>query len=726
MVETNEPGPRVSARPESADASTGRSRLSTAMITVGSVLLLLAAVVIITNRTFLDTDRFANSVNEIRTLDSVSAALADQLTDGVLETNPDLVAVRPVITQVAQTVVSSDLLSPLVRTAAAEAQKAATTPDSQQIVLRVADVGSVVSSVLQTLAPELAATIPSDLSLTLAEVGSQNVFTDSVAISEILRVLGLVLPLAALAMLVAGVWLAPNQRRGIVRAGIGTMAAGIVLGVLLLTLGVVAASLDTSTLGGALADGAWTVFSLDYWLAAGLLVVLGALLASAAAALLPDIDVDEIIRRVGHVATTRPASVEGAALRGVIILLVGVGLLVSPLRLLSWAAILVGLAVLAYGVSEITQAALSSKSGETDRGAAGQVADAAPPGRGGLIAVVGFALVSIVGLGVWLTLDVSDESASAEVTPAGPVDTCNGHRELCGRGYDEVAYVTSHNAMSAADQPGWFLAEQPHGIIDQLDGGVRGLMIDVWEGQPTETAVSSLPGSIEEGRAQLDEAFGPEQVDAALRVAEQTSGEPVGEPELFMCHGLCEIGATNLADTLDDIGTWLDANPGEVVSIIVENHVPAKEIGAAFATAGLEPQILEYDGKQFPTLGEMLGDGHQLVVTTETGSGGPDYPWLQNAFDLTQDTPYTFAAPKDFSCELNRGTKESPLFLVNHWLASFRALVTDAERVNAAQVLGPRLAECQEKRGMLPNFVGVNYYDIGDVAAEVDTLNGVD
>jgi hypothetical protein len=121
----------------------------------------------------------------------------------------------------------------------------------------------------------------------------------------------------------------------------------------------------------------------------------------------------------------------------------------------------------------------------------------------------------------------------------------------------------------------------------------------------------------------------------------------------------------------------------------------------------------------------MITSGRRLVVMTEEGSGGGTYPWLRNAFALTQDTPYTFPTPQDFSCEPNRGPDDAPLFLLNHWLSGFGNLVSAAEQVNTETVLGERAQRCQQERGMRPTFVGVNYYNIGDVVAVVDDLNGV-
>ena len=288
----------------------------------------------------------------------------------------------------------------------------------------------------------------------------------------------------------------------------------------------------------------------------------------------------------------------------------------------------------------------------------------------------------------WAVRSVDTDPAAAATVTVGTGEVCNGHAELCGRRYDEVSYVTTHNAMSAADEPGWFLAEQPHGLTSQLDGGARAAMIDVWAARPAGRGVSSLSVNLEEGRAQLEEAFGEAVVESSLRLVEAVVGPASGPAALYMCHGLCEIGATELAPTLGALRAWLDANPDEVVTLIVENHVPADEIGQAFEEAGLEPYLYTPTDGQWPTLAQMITSGRRLVVMTEEDSGGTAHPWLRNAFELTQDTPYTFPTPDDFSCAPNRGPADAPLLLVNHWLSGFDSLVTAAQTVNVADVLG--------------------------------------
>ena len=730
------PAPRRNAW-DGVGTPAGRRTTSRVLAALGSVLLFLAVVTVIVYRTFLDTATFAAGVNEIRMTDTVSAAVGRELTTAILDAQPDLIAVRPLVEQVSVQIAASDLLTPLVERASAQAQRAATEEDAAAIALRLADAGAVATSALQAFAPEVAEQIPADLSLTLAEIGGRDALAGTVRTARYLSVAAWLLPVLALLTLAFAVWIAPNQRRGLVRVGLGALAAGATLAALTFVVGIVAGAQDTATLTGALVDGAWQVWSRGFWVGSAVLLVGGAVVAAAAGALLPDVDVPGLAHRAWRRLSERPSSVEGIAVRGVAISALGLGLLLQPLRLLTYAMVVLGLGVLVYGVSEVTDAAVRARRGEPEPATAGgpsgpPATPPAPPSGDtdrlpagwalGLLAA-GVAVVA-AGVGAWVVQSVRTEPVSAVAASAGSGAVCNGHAELCERAYDEVAYLTTHNAMSAADAPGWFLAEQPHGITDQLDGGARALMIDVWTGVPAGDGVSSLAVDQSEGRAQLEEAFGPEVVDSALRVVEAIIGEPSGPPALYMCHGLCEIGATPLAPTLSAIRTWLDTHPDEVVTLLVENHVPASEVAAAFVEAGLEPYVLT-PGEQWPTLAEMTTSGRRLVVMTEEGDGGTDNPWLRNAFELVQDTPYTFPSPDDFSCEPNRGPADAPLLLVNHWLSGFTNLVSAAETVNVADVLEPRVAQCARERGQPVIFVGVNFYSVGDAGAVVDALNGV-
>jgi hypothetical protein len=703
-----------------------RRNASRVLVVVGSVLSGFAVLSVVAYATFLDTSTFAAGVDAIRKNDAVSEAVGRELTQQIIAGRPDLVAVRPLVEQVTSEVAGSDLLTPLVTRAATEVQRAATSDDGGDIALRLVDAGAVAAAALRAFVPEVADQVPAELSVTLAEVGAGDIFAGTVRTARYLSIAAWLLPVVALTLLALAVWVSPNQRKGLVRVGIGTLVVGAVLGLLTLAVGIGVAALDTEGLTGALADAAWQEWSRGFWVATAAVLVVGAVITSAAAALLPDVDVADLGRRLWVRVGARPVSTEGIAARGVLVALLGLALVVAPLRLLTWGTVLLGLAVIVYGVSEVTSAAVKARVGEP------AASPPAPPDgedtltTGWSLGILVAAVVLAVGAGTfWVVQGVRTHPADAVAVPAGTGDVCNGHAELCNRTYDEVAYVTTHNAMSVADEPGWYLAEQPHDIVSQLDGGARALMLDVWRARPAGDAVSSLGVNLTDGRAELEESFEPEVIDAALRVVDAVLGPPTGPSALYLCHGLCEIGATPLAPTLDALRSWLERNPDEVVTLIVENHVPAAEIGQAIVAAGLERYLHRPQSDRWPTLFTMVTSGRRLVVVTEEGSGGPSYPWLVNAFELIQDTPYTFDTVDDFTCDLNRGQADAPLLLVNHWLSGFTSIVTAAEQVNAQPVLGARVAQCADERGTLPNFVGVNYYTIGDVRAVVADLNQV-
>ena len=125
--------------------------------------------------------------------------------------------------------------------------------------------------------------------------------------------------------------------------------------------------------------------------------------------------------------------------------------------------------------------------------------------------------------------------------------------ELCDRPFNDVAFPASHNSMSAADQPGWFLAEQqPTGMVESLDDGIRVFLIDTWYGQATRsggavTAQRSLARAQSGFTAGRASALTP----AMERTIDRLRGEQTLGPEkLFLCHTLCELGATEMQTEL--------------------------------------------------------------------------------------------------------------------------------------------------------------------------------
>jgi hypothetical protein len=306
---------------------------------------------------------------------------------------------------------------------------------------------------------------------------------------------------------------------------------------------------------------------------------------------------------------------------------------------------------------------------------------------------------------------------------AARTDACNGHPELCGRRVDEVAFAAAHNAMSNAAVADWMFPHHQSGVPDMLEDGIRALMLDVHYGFPGGERIKTDLDGERMTREKLVGALGEEGVEAAERIRNRLVGVDETRRGLYLCHGFCELGGYPFTDVLEQIREFLVSHPEEVLLIVLEDYVSPQEIAAAFAETRLYELVYEGPSSPWPTLGELVEADRRLIVFLESGSN--DVPWLRPVIGNIQETPYTFHTPADFSCEPNRGGTQGSLFLVNHWIETTPTpKPSNAEIVNARDVLLPRLRACQRARGRHVNIVSVDFYGSGDLFEVVDALNG--
>lgn len=159
---------------------------------------------------------------------------------------------------------------------------------------------------------------------------------------------------------------------------------------------------------------------------------------------------------------------------------------------------------------------------------------------------------------------------------------CNGHVELCERAYDKVVFAGTHNAHAASDEGfSQFNANQPHGIPQQLEDGIRVMLLDTY----------------------YDEA---------------------NPDSIVLCHGPCGLGSTPHVEVLGAIVEFLTNNPGEVLTLIYEDHVAPEDLALDYdQTGAIELVYVHEPGQPWPTLGEMVAANTRLVVTAEQGSPPP-------------------------------------------------------------------------------------------------------
>jgi hypothetical protein len=305
-----------------------------------------------------------------------------------------------------------------------------------------------------------------------------------------------------------------------------------------------------------------------------------------------------------------------------------------------------------------------------------------------------------------------------------PGGGCNGSATLCDRPLDEIVFAGTHNAMGAADVPGWMFPNQQAGIPAQLRDGIRAFMLDVMSGVPVGNVVKTDMEEGEAARAKLEPSLGAEGLDAALRIRERLIGGDESQRDLYLCHGFCELGSSRLIPVLVQFRDFLTLNPGEVIIIIFEDTVPPSAVAHAFEESGLVDLV--YRGavqSPWPTLGEMIRANQRILVLAENDSEG--VPWYHPAFEVCQETPYHFPSPDDFTCGPNRGGATGSLMLMNHWVTTPpTSLPSIAARVNAHDFLMERVENFRKERGRTPNIIAVDFYQTGDLIEVVRELNG--
>lgn len=149
---------------------------------------------------------------------------------------------------------------------------------------------------------------------------------------------------------------------------------------------------------------------------------------------------------------------------------------------------------------------------------------------------------------------------------------CNGNDALCGKKYSDVTFVGSHNSAFVGITPAH---NQYVSVTDQLNLGVRFL------------------------QAQTQNKDG----------------------QIQMCHTDCALlDSGPLSKYLDEINTWMEAHPREVVTLLLTNidAMPVTQFGDTFKSTGLDKYVFKPGEKvaidQWPTLQTLIDDGTRLVV----------------------------------------------------------------------------------------------------------------
>jgi hypothetical protein len=259
---------------------------------------------------------------------------------------------------------------------------------------------------------------------------------------------------------------------------------------------------------------------------------------------------------------------------------------------------------------------------------------------------------------------------------------CNGSNDLCDRKYDEVAYLTTHNAFNSS-QGSFTFPNQTFDIAQQLDDGVRAFMLDAYNWFGTTVVY----------------------------------------------HGTAIMGTSPLVDELTKIYAFLDTHPNEIVTVIFESNVSANDIESCVNSAGLTQYLYTHTlGSPWPTLQTMINANTRLVIMSDVDDANPGQEWYHYMWEIAVETHYSANDIADFNCDYNRGDSTNDLFIFNHFITSSAfgtGMPTEALIANSNPYFINRALQCQQEKAKFPNFVTVDFYELGDCKTVVDQLNGL-
>ncbi len=688
------------------------------LVVVGAVLLLAGVVAEYTHVAFVDSGAFADrvvaSVRKQPVRDYVAERVARDL---IAKGDSRLVAARPLVEAVVGAVAGSSAFRPILHEAAERLHGQLVDNEGQELVINLTDTAVLVANALQPVDPGLAAAVRRRSGSLSISLGRGGVLARVVSAAERVHSLqDVLLPLALVAYLGA-LAVAAGRRQTFVRSSVSLVAVGLVLYAGVVVAGWAVPLFLPSRLHAA--GGAVFASFMDDLRSWGLALVVAGIAVAAVGALWAErLHAGRALDRLWGWLTGADATASRQAIRIPALAGAGAFAIFEPLAAARLVLVVAGAGLVALALGQLADLASALRPSDL------QAVRAHAPSR--RLALVAGAAAVLAGGGAYLALHTGSEARAANAIAA-----CNGFAVLCDRPVNEVVLVGTHNAMSAADEPGWFRAEQSGGVSAQLKAGVRAFLLDVWVGSrsPNGRVRTDYEASGYADAKRLDEEYGPGTYEGLQSLVGALGVTGSNRRELYLCHIACEAGATPLATTLRAVRSFLVEHPDEVVVIILEDHAPIAEIGAAFARAKLARLAYEPEpGAPWPTLRELIERDRRLIVMAENGHD-PAYPWLLRAWDVTEETPYLYTSVEQLtqprSCRPDRGGTGKPFFLLNNWVQETLPSPRVARTVNGYDFLLARARRCARARGRNPSILAVDFYAQGDPFGVANTLNGL-
>ncbi|KAJ2538724.1 hypothetical protein GGF49_005733 [Coemansia sp. RSA 1853] len=322
-------------------------------------------------------------------------------------------------------------------------------------------------------------------------------------------------------------------------------------------------------------------------------------------------------------------------------------------------------------------------------------------------------------------------------TVLGQSEPCNGHVELCARPYNNVSFACTHNSYSSPPPNALPVLNQENSIEQQLNDGIRAFMLDVVRNKPAAAdGTSNILNTIASWFSR----------------ATETADDPL--ESVHLCHESCLlIDKGPLVDSLTVIREFMDANPREIITFIIENvsGFSPTDLQPSFEQSGIAryafaPEFAalpSHSGYKWPTLNELIARNTRLVVFMDDKADVTLAPYILPEWEYVVEIPYANVNPvQEFPCNQDRPYDGMPrdLVVMNHFVYNratiagenidtpISAKQVEEHAYNSLESLDKHWQTCRAVWGnRVLNFVTLDYYNIGDSAIFklVDQINGV-
>lgn len=319
---------------------------------------------------------------------------------------------------------------------------------------------------------------------------------------------------------------------------------------------------------------------------------------------------------------------------------------------------------------------------------------------------------------LWHSSAALPQSATQSAADSSSTLACNNSPSLCNRSYSNITHLGAHDSPFISNSSNGYdiSGNQNYSSTTQLSAGVRLLT------------------------AQLHNA-----------------NSSTGETEIHLCHTSCGLyDAGRLEDWLSDIKGWMDDNPNDVVTILLVNsdNTDASNLGSVFESSGINKYAYSQNSTSaptsWPTLQSLISANTRLItfIASLPSSGNSAAPYLLDEFTYVFENPFDVTSPGNFSCMPSRPSSlggsvsaaenSNMMFLMNHFLDSVESFGIESPNALAANntnspdttgtvpgSLGYSASQCASVYGKNPNFLLVDWFNVGPAIETADNLNGV-